>query len=125
MKGSNAPKPKGLPKGTAASMKVDATVKKKEPTKCMNWAAPENKRTLDVAVDEWLNKKGRYKDDGNGDPHSLYAFSNVVGIPYNTLKQYVCKDKSKRRQVGKSMQWAHASSGWFSAEICSGYHDSI
>ena len=50
---------------------------------------------------EW-DEKGERAFDDNGEPLQLKAFSNVVGVPYDTFKKYATKDSDKRRPLGKS-----------------------
>jgi len=55
---------------------------------------------MQTAVDDWLEKKGVYLEEPQ---MSLKIFAAKVGIPYKTLKPYVCQDVSKRKQVGSGV----------------------
>ena len=67
-----------------------------------NWRKGKHKERLAKAIDNW-DSGGGNAIDSNGERVSLSAFSNLVGIPYNTLRQYIKGDKEKRRIVGKSV----------------------
>jgi hypothetical protein len=83
-----------------AKKKATAPVPPKTKT---NWAdGGKNQERLSNAVHDWMGKKGMALD-GNGEVVSLSAFCNIVQIPYNTFKFYVCADEKKRRVVGSQM----------------------
>ena len=42
-------------------------------------------------------EKGAYLSEPN---MKLRRYSEIVGIPYETFKHYVCEDASKRRKLG-------------------------
>jgi len=54
------------------------------------------------AVNNWEDKTGEALDS-NGEELRLRAYSNVVGIPYDTFKKFVPANQEKRREVGKSV----------------------
>jgi hypothetical protein len=83
-------KPPPAPNGTEIKEPDEAPKLKARRT---NWSLPENVPKLKKAVSDWDNDIGDAVDS-NGEKRSLAAFSNTVGIPYNTFKQYVGKDKN-------------------------------
>jgi len=99
MKKDGEPTPKALD-STKAVPSTSTPMKPK--AKRMNWSLPENKKKLDKAIEEWKDQSGRMLD-GNGEALTLPAFANTVGVPYHTLRKYVCEDESKRRETGKSV----------------------
>jgi hypothetical protein len=68
--------------------------------KRINWSLPENIERMRKAVEDWDGEKGDRIDAKTGKLLSLGAFSKKVGIPQATLARYVCKDKSKRKNIG-------------------------
>ena len=80
------------PKATAMKVKVPRT----------NWSVGNAAINLGKAVTDWDENIGDALDN-NGEKRSLQVFCNVVEIPYNTFKQYVCSNKDKRRVVGDSV----------------------
>jgi hypothetical protein len=67
-----------------------------------NWAKGENLLKMTSAVKNWEDKTGEALDS-NGEKLRLAVYSNVVGIPYNTLKKFVGAKQETRREVGKSV----------------------
>jgi hypothetical protein len=68
-----------------------------------NWSLAENQSILKRAVNDWVKKEGTALDT-NGEPYArLTMYASVAGIPYSTLKKYVCEDESKRRTLGNSV----------------------
>jgi hypothetical protein len=58
---------------------------------------------MEIAVADWFGKTGSALDY-NGEQYGLAQYySNVVKIPYNTLKKYVTGDQQKRCSLGKSV----------------------
>ena len=66
----------------------------------VNYSTGEALCRMQTAVDDWLEKKGVYLEEPQ---MSLKIFAAKVGIPYKTLKPYVCQDVSKRKQVGSGV----------------------
>lgn len=98
---SKLPKAAPAAKGKRKSPPDGNTVPVKPPAKRTNWSKGPNKVKLEDALLEWNSKTGRHLD-GNGEPRTLFVFSMIVGIPYSTLKKYVCGDDTTRRSVGMS-----------------------
>jgi hypothetical protein len=91
----------GRPPSKARVAKKPSFEVTKKPSRT-NWGKGKQKERLSKAIDDW-DSGGGNAIDSNGEPVSLTAFSNRVGIPYNTLRQYIKGDKEKRRTVGKSV----------------------
>ena len=67
-----------------------------------NWGNGKHKDRLSKAIYDW-DSGGGNATESNGEQVYLSEFSNLGGIPYNTLIQYIKGDKEKRRIVGKSV----------------------
>jgi hypothetical protein len=66
-----------------------------------NWSLAENQLVLKRAVNDWVKKEGMALD-ANGEPYArLTMYASIAGVPYSTLKKYVCEDENKRN-AGKS-----------------------
>lgn len=91
----------GRPPSKARVAKKPSFEVTKKPSRT-NWGKGKQKERLSKAIDDW-DSGGGNAIDSNGEPVSLTAFSNRVGIPYNTLRQYIKGDKEKRHTVGKSV----------------------
>eukprot|EP00978_Attheya_sp_CCMP212_P031727 scaffold120920_cov35-Attheya_sp.AAC.1 len=75
--------------------------KKKSTVSRSNWGKGEGLQMMTKAVQEWNERSGRYFDS-NGEDRSLKVFANVVGIPYDSFKKYVCSSSAKsKRELGK------------------------
>lgn len=86
-------------KGSAASGSKEGsssgTLKKER----VDWSSGDNLVRIGAARDEYFSQTGRFFKEEN---MSLARFSQIVGIPYETFRKYVCKDVGKRRVLGKS-----------------------
>jgi hypothetical protein len=68
-----------------------------------NWSLAENQLVLKRAVNDWVKKEGMALD-ANGEPYArLTMYASIAGVPYSTLKKYVCEDKNKRRTLGNQV----------------------
>ena len=65
-----------------------------------NWEKGKQKESLAKEIDNWDNGGGNEID--SKDLVTLSEFLNLVGIPYNTLRQYIKGDKEKQRTICKS-----------------------
>lgn len=65
----------------------------------VDWSRGENLEKLRKAVNEYLNKTGTYLAEQS---MTLQRFSQLVQIPHETLRKYVCTDPAKRRVLGCS-----------------------
>ena len=81
----------------------------------VNYSTGEALCRMQTAVDDWLEKKGVYLEEPQ---MSLKIFAAKVGIPYKTLKPYVCQDVSKRKQVGSGSCAGHAGLISLSCLVC-------
>ena len=88
---------KTIVSNTTSSLKKEGDV---EDNKRINWSKGEHMEKLSVAVDDWLNNKGKAMS-GEGRKLKLKEYCVQVSIPYKTLSKYVCKDPKKRRTVGQ------------------------
>jgi hypothetical protein len=52
---------------------------------------------MTTAVNDWLEKKGRYEEDV---PMPMSRYCALVDIPEETFRKYVCTDPGKRRKLG-------------------------
>jgi len=75
------------------------TLNKKVKTNRTNWAKGYVKVKLDLMVNDFLKKEGTALDE-NSEALSLRAFSNISGIPYSTMKKYVCVNAEKCHKTG-------------------------
>ena len=94
-------KPPDKAKLKVAPFAVSTEAAKQKQTRT-NWAKGKAKVQLETAVNEWDEKCDRYFDS-NGEALSMRQFSNVVGIPLNTLKKYLATDLNSRRTVGNAV----------------------
>lgn len=66
-----------------------------------NWGRGEPLERLTKAVEDWDAKSGLYLTEK---PAMLMPeYAKCVGIPYETLSSYCCKDVGKRKELGKSV----------------------
>ena len=93
---------KGTGKGGADVPAVKDYIQLKKKAPRTNWGVGEAKESMEIAVSDWFGKTGDALDD-NDEQYGLAQYSNVVKIPYNTLKKYVTEDQQKRRSLGKSV----------------------
>jgi len=78
---------------------ADSTSNKKVKVNRINWAKGKGKAKLDIAINDFLGKRGTALDD-NGEMLPLQAFLKISGIPYSTLKKYVCANAEKCHLTG-------------------------
>jgi hypothetical protein len=90
-----------LPNPKAAAPTSQTAQKKDPPVKHTNYTLPENQAVLQKAVDGWLKEQDSCYDS-NGEKMELKVYANTKGIPYDTIKKYVCPDKTKQRKVGNA-----------------------
>jgi hypothetical protein len=92
------------PVATASNRKAPPSKAPQEPKKKarVNYSSGEALEKLMAAVDEWNARTGRALDR-NGDKLGLVKFSNIFGIPVDTLRKYVHPDPEKRWGLGKSL----------------------
>ena len=69
--------------------------------KRVNWGKGEHLKRLTEAVEDWDAKRGPHLEHNPELPLSQYA--EAVGIPYQTMNNYACKDVGKRRKLGSSV----------------------
>jgi hypothetical protein len=68
-----------------------------------NWLLAENQLVLKRAINDWVKKEGMALD-ANGEPYArLIMYASITGVPYSTLKKYVCEDENKRRTLGNQV----------------------
>ena len=63
----------------------------------INWSLAENKARLELAVEEWLSKSGKYLDC-NGKILAFSTYENRIGISRHLPQNYCHRDPSKRRK---------------------------
>ena len=78
-----------------AAALIDAKLKR------VNWGKGEHLKRLTEAVEDWDAKRGPHLEHNPELPLSQYA--EAVGIPYQTMNNYACKDVGKRRKLGSSV----------------------
>ncbi len=103
---------RGRPKTTepppAASAKKPPPAAKKAPVKKVkqtrtNWSLGVHLEKMTNAVAEWFVAEHANTLDSNGEKMSPRAYSISVGIPFETLKNYIHQDPAKRRELGKQV----------------------
>ena len=66
-----------------------------------NWGHGENLKRMTKAVHDWDAKAGTHLEKDN--KMSLLSYAVCIGINYQTLADYCCKDHGKRKQLGISV----------------------
>ena len=65
-----------------------------------NWGKGKELERMTRAVSDWDAKTGEHLEAEQN--MLLTRYAGLVGIPYDTFRQYCCEDKSKRKELGTS-----------------------
>ena len=76
------------------------TKEKEWKTTRINWSKGEDAKRMSVAVEDWLEKKGKTVDD-NEEMIPLKSYNHIVNMPHKTIHKHASSDQTKRRQLGR------------------------
>ena len=93
------PELKKKKKSKTEAVVIATKVKEKEKVTPTNWSKGDNKKKMDKAVKDWLEKTG-YRLNTNGEViFTMNKFCHIVQIPINTFQKYVHIDPNTRRII--------------------------